>query len=112
MESGFVTDKSIGLRRFLEPDAMTNDAQTKILAQAVYEIRLLLAGYLGSQNDRDPVVRRAAHLAYALHNEALTIIEGGTFDVRDAVKKVEFVDKLFNENYFTPKFEGHISPRT
>ena len=52
-------------------------SQARILAPGIHEIRLLLAGYLESQNAGDPVVRRAAHLAYALHHEALSIIDGG-----------------------------------
>jgi len=83
-------------------------SQTKILAQGIHEIRLLLSGYLGSQNAGDPVVRRAAHLAYALHNEALSIIEGGTFDSEKAVDKVRTVDKMFEES-FASRFETHVS---
>ena len=45
-----------------------DSVQVRLLAQAVYEIRLLLAGYLGSQSTADNAVRQAAHLAYALHN--------------------------------------------
>ena len=52
------------------------DTQTKILAQALFEIRLLLSNYLGSDNSADLCVRLAAHLAYALHNEALSVMEG------------------------------------
>lgn len=58
----------------------TTQSQAKILAQGIYEISQLLSDYLGSQPEGDPVVRRAARLAYALHNEALSVIEGGTFD--------------------------------
>ena len=85
--------------------------QAKILAQGIYEIRLLLSGYLGSQNPGDPVVRRAAHLAYALHNEALSIIEGGTFDSGKAVDKVRAVDMMFEER-FASRFETHVSHDT
>jgi hypothetical protein len=83
-------------------------SQSKILAQGIYEIRLLLSGYLGSQNAGDPVVRRAAHLAYALHNEALAVIEGGTFDGTEAVNKVKAVDRMFEET-FASRFEPHVS---
>jgi hypothetical protein len=83
-------------------------SQAKILAQGIYEIRLLLSGYLGSQNAGDPVVRRAAHLAYALHDEALAVIEGGTFDSTKAMDKVRAVDRMFEET-FTPRFETHVS---
>jgi hypothetical protein len=85
-----------------------NQTQAKILAQAIYEIRLLLSGYLGSQNPSDPVVRRAAHLAYALHNEALSVMEGGTFDERQALAKVEVVDRMFNER-FAAHFAKHVN---
>lgn len=71
----------------------------KILAQVLYEIRLLLPNYLGSQNEGDPAVRRAAHLAYALHNEALAILEGKTFDCNQALAAVRRVDGMFGENY-------------
>jgi hypothetical protein len=83
-------------------------SQSKILAQGIYEIRLLLSGYLGSQNSGDPAVRRAAHLAYALHNEALSVIEGGTFDSAKALDKVRAVDTMFEEN-FASRFETHVS---
>lgn len=85
-----------------------NDSQTKILAQAIYDIRLLLSGYLGSQNPGDIVVREAAHLAYALHNEALAILKNGTFDPADAVRKIEAVDRIFNET-FAERFTAHVT---
>ena len=84
----------------------STQSQAKILAQGIYEIRQLLSGYLGSQNPGDPAVRRAAHLAYALHNEALSVIQGGTFDSVKAVDKVRAVDRMFEEN-FAPRFENH-----
>ena len=31
--------------------------------------------------------RQAAHLAYAIHNEALAILDGGDFDFEKALKK-------------------------
>ena len=85
-----------------------NASQEKILAQGIYEIRLLLSAYLGSQNQGDPLVRRAAHLAYALHNEALAVIEGGTFDSAAAVDKVSAVDAMFQES-FASRFTPHVS---
>jgi len=42
-----------------------SETQAKILARALYEVRLLLSGYLGSQTVADINVRQAAHLAYA-----------------------------------------------
>lgn len=89
--------------------AMPNaQSQAKILAQGIYEIRQLLSDFLGSQNAGDPRVRRAAHLAYALHIEALSVIDGGTFDSEKAVDKVRAVDKMFEES-FASRFETHVS---
>jgi hypothetical protein len=83
-----------------------SDSQTKILAQALYEIRLLLPAYLGSQNTGDIAVRKAAHLAYALHNDALAIIEGKTFDAQAAIERVRAVDRMFGDN-FAERFGAH-----
>lgn len=41
-----------------------NDVETKLIASALYEIRLLLGSYLGSENEAPADVRIAAHLAY------------------------------------------------
>lgn len=68
--------------------------ESKILAKAIYEIRLLLSGYLGSNVDADPSVRIAAHLAYALHNDALAVLEGNGFSADEALKRVAAVDSL------------------
>jgi hypothetical protein len=82
-------------------------SQAKILAQCIYEIRLLLSGYLGSHSEGDPAVRRAAHLAYALHNEALSVVDGGTFDSAKAIDRVRAVDRMFEES-FAPRFQKHV----
>ncbi|ABM39327.1 hypothetical protein [Polaromonas naphthalenivorans] len=73
--------------------------QNQILAFAVYELRLLLAGHLGSNSQGDPSVRTAAHLAYALHNQALAVLEGKSFDPVQAVEAIAGVDKRFGENF-------------
>jgi hypothetical protein len=85
-----------------------SDFQAKILAHALYEIRLLLPAYLGSQNTADIAARKAAHLAYALHNDALAIIEGKTFDAQAALERVRAVDRMFGEN-FAERFAAHAS---
>lgn len=73
-----------------------NNIEDKLLAHALYQIRILLSDYLGSHNEGPIEVRTAAHLAYALHNEALAVIEGKNFDVKSALAKVEAIDKLLN----------------
>ena len=79
--------------------------QAKVLAQTVFvfEIRVLLSGYLGSENDGELVVRQAAHLAYALHNQALAVLEGRTFDVADSIAGLEFADRVLAAG-FTDRF--------
>ena len=73
--------------------------QAKILAFAVFELRLLLAGHLGSNADGEPATRAAAHLAYALHNQALAVLEDKPFDTAEAVEAIAKVDKMFGENF-------------
>lgn len=73
-----------------------NISEEKLLAHALYHIRLLLSGFLGSQNQGPLEVRVAAHLAYALHNEALAVIEGKCFDVPNALKNIERIDQILS----------------
>ena len=82
-----------------------NSDQAKVMALALYEIRLLLSGYLGSENDGDMPVRQAAHLAYALHNQALAVLGDKSFDVLDAIKALKFSDTVLGAE-FTDKFNG------
>lgn len=76
---------------------MDTSDQSKLLAKALYEIRLLLSGYVGSPVDADMSVRVAAHIAYALHNEALAVCGGKTFDMASAAKKIEAIDGLLDQ---------------
>ena len=89
----------------------SSDSQARLLAEALYEIRLLLPAYLGSQNTGDIAVRKAAHLAYALHNDALAIIEGKTFDAQAAIDRVRAVDRMFGEN-FAERFAARLPNKT
>ncbi|HEY5958859.1 MAG TPA: hypothetical protein VIV60_19995 [Polyangiaceae bacterium] len=69
-------------------EANTTNLQAKVLAQAVFEIRVLLAGYLGSASTVDMPIRQAAHLAYALHNEALALLADGEFDPKSHLNEL------------------------
>jgi len=73
--------------------------QNQILAFALFELRLLLAGHLGSDAKSEPEVRAAAHLAYALHNQALAALENRPFDTRQALEAIARVDAEFGENF-------------
>ena len=73
--------------------------QNKLIALALYEIRLLLSSKLGSENDADKSTRVAAHLSYALHNEALAVIEGKDFNIEEALSKIKSIDSILSEKY-------------
>lgn len=73
--------------------------QARVLAQTVYEIRILLAGYLGGDAQCELPVRQAAHLAYALHNEAASVSAGGTFDLETSLVKIKRVDEMLGSRF-------------
>jgi hypothetical protein len=75
--------------------------QNQLLAFAVYEIRQLLAHHLGSDDTPDPAVKAAAHLAYALHNQAEAILQGRTFDPQQAIESLNAVDRMLATNFQT-----------
>jgi hypothetical protein len=85
--------------------------QIKVLAFALYEMRLLLSGYLGSDNPGDHPVRVAAHLAYALHNQAYAAWQHGEpFDANSAISNIASVDKLLGSNLMQ-QFAQVAAPR-
>ena len=79
--------------------------QNKLIALALYEIRVLLASKLGSENEADMPTRIAAHLSYALHSEALAVIEGNDFDLKEALSKIKAIDDVLKEKYSTHLIE-------
>ncbi|WP_313913734.1 hypothetical protein [Tahibacter sp.] len=76
------------------------DDQVRLLAFALFQIRVLLAGHVSFTGDRERMIpadegtRVAANLAYALHNPALAIMAGESFDLDLALKQIERVDRL------------------
>ena len=79
---------------------MTTSEHARLMAAAVYEIRLLLSDHLGSECDSDPCVRLAAHLAYALHNDALAIMEHDEeFDVDAARGRIRAAESIVGDAY-------------
>jgi len=69
-----------------------------LFAEALLEIRQLLSGYLGSTSDAPLDVRQAAHLAYALHNEALAVMEGTKSDFNHTLEMIEAIDSIVGGN--------------
>ncbi|WP_020407208.1 hypothetical protein [Hahella ganghwensis] len=86
------------------------DAKIKILAQAVYELRLLLSDHLGSTDKNMLCEAISAHLANALHNEALAIIENrpDDFDIDKAIESIKKVDERYGEK-FGDRFEKLVN---
>jgi hypothetical protein len=75
-------------------------ANEKILALAVFELRVLLSSHINDGSSEQTPVSVAAHLAYALHNQALAVLRGETFDITDALESVRRVDAQFGEHFF------------
>ena len=55
--------------------------------------------HLGSDDTPDPAVKAAAHLAYALHNQADAILQGHTFDPQQAIESLIAVDRMLATNF-------------
>lgn len=75
------------------------DLEKRLMAAAVYELRVLLASYIGS--DEPPAIRAPAEFAYALHNQALAILEGKPVDVPAALRSLERLTPLLGEKYLS-----------
>ncbi|OEC37365.1 hypothetical protein A7D25_01500 [Pseudomonas sp. 21C1] len=71
----------------------------QLFAFAIYEIRQLLAHHLGSDDNSDPAVKAAAHLAYALHNQADVILQDRTFDPQQAIESLNAIDRMLATNF-------------
>ncbi len=79
---------------------MANSEHARLMAAAVYELRLLLSDHLGSECDSDPCLRLAAHLAYALHNDALAMLEHDeTFDLDAARRRIRAAEFIVGDTY-------------
>ena len=74
--------------------AGSSETHVQAVALALFQIRVLLSGYLGSADGGDPCVRQAAHLAYALHEEARKLLEGGDFDAGVMASRLAAVDEM------------------
>ncbi len=93
--------------------AFKRDAtEVKLLAYALYQIEILLGAHLGSQNTSPTELRVAAHLAYALHNDALAILEDRSFDLKTALAKLDAIDGIVGTkdgSYFHQHFVAEVA---
>lgn len=69
-----------------------HNPQVRLLAAALYDIRCLLGLHVGSE-DGSPEAEAAA-IAYALHNDALEILAGRTFDADAAFRRLARWDEI------------------
>ena len=60
------------------------DLEKRLLAAAVFELRVLLSSHLDPRDQSPAGV--AAQFAYALHNQALSALAGQPFDVAQALE--------------------------
>jgi hypothetical protein len=73
-----------------------SSADTKLFAMAIYELRVLLSGVAGP--DAPYEVQFAWRLAYALHNDALAVVEGQDVDIDGALNRIAHIDHLLGES--------------
>lgn len=71
----------------------------RLLARALYEIRVLLAGHVTALSTDVDDVNRAAHLAYALHNDALAVADGNTFDIEQTLGRLRAIDAHMGSDF-------------
>ncbi|WP_115513237.1 MULTISPECIES: hypothetical protein [Xanthomonas] len=71
------------------------DFEKRLLATTVFELRLLLAGQL----EDDGPVGDAARMGYALHNQALAVLEEKPFNVSDALQRLERFEPRLGRKY-------------
>jgi hypothetical protein len=73
------------------------DLEKRLLAAALFNLRVLLAGHLDP--DAKSPESDAAWLAYALHNQALATLNGQAFDVAQALESVERLEPRLGALY-------------
>src|SRR5690606_16231454 len=73
------------------------DLEKRLLAAALFNLRVLLAGHLDPE-EKSPA-SDAAWLAYSLHNQALSTLDGRAFDVAQAIEAVERLEPRLGAAY-------------
>jgi hypothetical protein len=70
--------------------------QEKLLAHVMFEMRVLLSNHINAQ-DAPAAVRQAADLAYALHNYAVSAMDGKEFSTKAAIDSIKGVDAKYGD---------------
>ncbi len=79
------------------PDDQHIDLEKRLLAASVFELRVLLSSHLDPE-EKSPA-SDAAWLAYALHNQALSTLDGRPFDVALALEAVDRLEPRIGAAY-------------
>lgn len=79
------------------PNPTISDPEKRLLAAALFELRVLLSSHLDPA-DVSPAAAAAA-FAYALHNHALATLDGKPFDVEAALAAVDRLEPRFGRDY-------------
>jgi len=74
------------------------DLEKRLMAAALFEMRVLLAPYICQREDS---VGAAADFAYALHNQALAILDGRPIDVHAALDSMKRLEPVLGERYLS-----------
>ena len=79
--------------------------EVRLLAACLYEIRLVLGSHVGASHLTPET--EAAAIAYAVHNDALAILEGREFDIEAARQRLKFWDDRLGSGHAT-RLEAHL----
>jgi hypothetical protein len=73
------------------------DFEKRLLAAALFELRVLLSRYI--DHDDNSSASTAGLLAYALHNQALSALDGRPFNVAEALDAVDRLESRLGSKY-------------
>jgi hypothetical protein len=70
--------------------------EAKLFAAALLELRIILSAVVGP--DADHELKVAERMAYALHNDALALIDGKPIDQEAALARIAHIDQVIGGN--------------
>ena len=73
------------------------DLEKRLLAAAVFQLRVMLSPHIDVR-DKSPA-GAAAQLAYALHNQALAVLDGKSFDVGAAIDALARLEPTLGKDF-------------
>jgi hypothetical protein len=73
------------------------DLEKRLLAAAVFELRVLLSAHIDPSSDSPET--SAALFAYALHNQALDVLDGRPIDVTKALEAIAKLEPRLGSAY-------------